>query len=316
VIPARGHYLFVGSAYSLANYGGTGAAAGNLTLSADIEDDRNIAVFNTANLINISSTTRLDAVGFGTNTGSNCDLLREGTNLQPASGSTAQYSFVRKLATGLPQDTNDNTADFAIVSTDPTVPVGLNLLPILGAPGPENLSSPIQRNSTIKASLIDPAAASTASPNRVRDTNSYLDALTPSSPSGAGGNYTLGTLLIRRKFTNNTGGSVTRLRFRIVDITSTNAPPGGGGQADVRSLTSATQASVTITGGGTVAVQGLTLEQPPTQLRGGGLNSTLSAGTITLATPLAAGAKINVNFLLGVATGGSYRFFINVEALP
>jgi hypothetical protein len=31
---------------------------------------------------------------------------------------------------------------------------------------------------------------------------------------------------------------------------------------------------------------------------------------------LAAGANINVNFLLGVATGGSYRFFINVEALP
>ena len=30
VIPARGHYLFVGSAYSLADYGGTGAAGGNL----------------------------------------------------------------------------------------------------------------------------------------------------------------------------------------------------------------------------------------------------------------------------------------------
>ncbi len=34
VIPARGHYLFVGSAYSLANYGGTGAAAGDQTLSS------------------------------------------------------------------------------------------------------------------------------------------------------------------------------------------------------------------------------------------------------------------------------------------
>src|SRR6185436_4177912 len=29
VIPARGHYLFVGSAYSLADYGGSGAAAGD-----------------------------------------------------------------------------------------------------------------------------------------------------------------------------------------------------------------------------------------------------------------------------------------------
>ena len=37
VIPARGHYLFVGSAYSLANYGGTGSAAGDQMLSQDIE---------------------------------------------------------------------------------------------------------------------------------------------------------------------------------------------------------------------------------------------------------------------------------------
>ena len=33
-IPARGHYLFVGSQYSLANYGGTGAAAGDAPLTA------------------------------------------------------------------------------------------------------------------------------------------------------------------------------------------------------------------------------------------------------------------------------------------
>src|SRR6185436_11482988 len=50
VIPARGHYLVVGSQYSLANYGGTGAAAGNLTMTSDIESDRNVAVFSTANV--------------------------------------------------------------------------------------------------------------------------------------------------------------------------------------------------------------------------------------------------------------------------
>ena len=33
VIPARGHYLLVGSSYSLADYGGTGAAAGDQTLT-------------------------------------------------------------------------------------------------------------------------------------------------------------------------------------------------------------------------------------------------------------------------------------------
>ena len=85
VIPARGHYLFTGSAYSLANYGGTGAAAGNLTMSEDLENDANVGIFNTSSVANLSSVTRLDAVGFGSNTGANCDLLREGTTLPPLS---------------------------------------------------------------------------------------------------------------------------------------------------------------------------------------------------------------------------------------
>ena len=51
---------FVGSAYSLAAY-----ATGDQTLSSDIESDRNVAIFNTAAVANLSSVTRLDAVGFG-----------------------------------------------------------------------------------------------------------------------------------------------------------------------------------------------------------------------------------------------------------
>src|SRR5207237_881923 len=50
VIPARGHYLLVGSQYSLAAY-----AAGDLTLTADIDSDHNVAVFSTATLGNLSS---------------------------------------------------------------------------------------------------------------------------------------------------------------------------------------------------------------------------------------------------------------------
>src|SRR4029079_5822002 len=45
VIPARGHYLFVGSAYSLSDYGGTGAAAGAQKPSGD-NGDVNIWEFN------------------------------------------------------------------------------------------------------------------------------------------------------------------------------------------------------------------------------------------------------------------------------
>jgi hypothetical protein len=293
VIPARGHYLFVGSGYSLASY-----AAGNQTLTANLNSDTNVGLFSTADLASLSSINRLDGVGFELNTSDLCDLLREGSTMAGATGSTAQYSFVRRLNSGTPQDTNDNTADFVVVSTTP-VAVGNNATPTLGAPGPENLASPIQRNATIKATLIDPQQASTNPPNRVRD-------FTPVT------NGASGTLNIRRKFTNSTGAAVTRLRFRIVDITTATAP---AGQADLRALTSTT-ATVTITGGGSVTVQGLTLETPPTQANGGGMNSTVVAGTVTVGTPLANGASINVQFQLGVQQAGSFRFFINVEALP
>jgi hypothetical protein len=65
-----------------------------------------------------------------------------------------------------------------------------------------------------------------------------------------------------------------------------------------------------------VTIEGTTLETPPEQAVGGGYNSTLSAGTVTLGTPLANGASINVRFLLGIQQTGTFKFFINDEALP
>jgi hypothetical protein len=58
------------------------------------------------------------------------------------------------------------------------------------------------------------------------------------------------------------------------------------------------------------------METPPAQAIGGGLNSSISAGTVTLATPLLNGTSINLEFLLGVQQTGRFRFFVNVEALP
>jgi len=63
-------------------------------------------------------------------------------------------------------------------------------------------------------------------------------------------------------------------------------------------------------------VQGTTLDQPPAQLLGGGFNTAMSAGTVTLATPLPPGVSVNVQFLVGIEQTGSFRFFIIVEALP
>ncbi len=88
------------------------------------------------------------------------------------------------------------------------------------------------------------------------------------------------------------------------------------GTADLGLLTSTDTPGATLVGGGTVLINGLTLEEPPGQSFGGGLNASVSAGTINLGSPLAPGASINVQFLLGVEQGGTFRIFFNIEALP
>jgi Carboxypeptidase regulatory-like domain len=311
-IPPRGHYLAgSGSGYNLGNYSGTPDMF--LPLGANIPDDAGVAVFNTANMAALDAQHVLDAVGFS---GEPNALYREGAGLQSPGAVDGQYSWVRKMNSGTPQDTNDNANDFAFVSIDGGVYGGVQST--LGAPGPESLSSPIQRNAQIKVALIDTGCTGTTTGGhnsdaaggtcpRVRDT-------TP------GTNATTGTLSIRRAFKNSTGAQVTQLRFRIVDITTAPAV----GTADLRALTS-TDVSATCINfgvgcpggpGSTVTIRGTTLEQPPNQPNGGGLNSSLAAGTVTLNQPLANGATINVQFLLGVVKGGTFRIFVNVEALP
>jgi hypothetical protein len=294
-IPARGHYLAGnGSGYNLFGYG-----AADTFYNGDIPDSGGVAIFSTANSGSIDLAHRLDAAGF---TDANT-LYREGVGLISPGANAGNYSFVRKLVTGAAQDTNDNAADFQFVSTNGGIYGGLQST--LGAPGPENTASPIQRNAQVKASLVDPPAGVTNPPNRVRNT----------TPGICGGpNCLLGTLTIRRRFTNNTGQGVTKLRFRIVDVTTLGNPVVG--QADLRALDSPGGA-VTVTGGGTVQVRGLTVEQTSVpQPLGGGLNTSMAVGVITVAQPLAPGANVNVEFRLGVQAGGTFRFFVNIEALP
>jgi CSLREA domain-containing protein len=314
VIPARGHYLVLGADYSLGSY-----ATGDQTLSSEIEADSNVAVFNTANLINLSTETRLDAVGFGANQGGVCDLLREGTNLPVAQSSTSEYSYLRNSISGLPQDTDDNSADLIVVSTTPGVPVGSTNNPLLGAPGPENLASPITRNGILTPGLVDPNFLVTVAPNRVRSTApfTYNDPTTSNVI-----NFPSGTLSVRRTYTNNTGSNVTRLRYRIVDMTAGPAPVG---VADLRAISSDPQ--VITVNSSNITLQGTVLEEAPNQAAGGGINSTMSCcsstggtvvgeRTLSLAQPLAPGQTIALQWLLGVKQGGSFRFYLNIEALP
>ncbi|HLL72061.1 MAG TPA: hypothetical protein VK363_11540 [Pyrinomonadaceae bacterium] len=293
VIPARGHYLCVNSAsYSLNGYpAGTAInATGNTTYTTGIPDDGGIGLFSSQSIFN--GATLLDSVGFSSVTN---PLFREGTGLGLPVTTNAQFSFVRRLESGVPQDTNNNAQDFVLVATDPlTVGNGAQL----GAPGPENTFSPTQRNATVKSSLIAPQQPVTASPNRAR-------VGTP-VPNGA-----YGTLSIRRRFTNSTGQTLTRLRFRAVNMTTLGTPVSLSPQADMRLITSG-DFGITVNGN-TLSVKGTVVEQPPAQPLGGGLNST---ATVTLpGGGLAPGASVDVQFLLGVQQEGIFRFLINVEGL-
>src|SRR5207248_2912373 len=152
------------------------------------------------------------------------------------------------------------------------------------------LSSYASANSALAADIPDGAGVALFNNNTTFDLSTRLDAagfsgvgdpvyregagLTP-----AGGVTTDGeTSSIRRTATNNTGSNITQLRFRIVDVTT--YPVTNAGAADIRALTSG-QITVNVNGVDRT-VQGTTLEQPPTQAAGGGNNSTLAVGTVTL----------------------------------
>ena len=317
VIPNRGHYLCVNSVgYSLASYpaGNGTTATGDATYTTDIPDNAGIAIFNTSIGANFNLANRMDAVG---STSEANTLYKEGTGYPALTPFSINYSFYRDncgksgsittfgvCTISTPKDTNNNAADFVFVDTNGT---SAGAGQRLGAPGPENLSSPIQRNASFAVNLLDPCVGGASPPNRVRD-------FTSDPPN----NSTFGTLDIRRTVVNNTGGNVTRLRWRVIDLTTFPAP---SGIADLRPRTS-TAVVVTVDrppcGSGTsnVTVQGTTLEQPPAQLNGGGFNSSMGSNTVTLATPLANGASLDVRFLLGIQQTGSFKFYVNVEALP
>jgi hypothetical protein len=329
VIPAGGHFLCTNSVgYSNSAYpaGNGTTATGDATYVTEIADNAGIALFNNnsgGGFFQLAN--RFDAVGSDSEANT---LYREGAGYATLTPFSIEYSWVRdecgkggavntlgQCTISTPKDTDSNPADFYFVDTNGTNAGGGQRL---GAPGPQNLSAPIQRNSTFAVPLLDATVGSSSAPNRVRDFTSV--------PAN---NSTFGTLSIRRRVVNNTGANVTRLRFRIIDL---DTFPAASGFADLRPITSSSVVvagindSATCTAAGqatpcSITVEGTTLEQdtsaPSTgQPNGGGFNSSMSAGTVTLGTPLANGASIDVQFLLGLQQTGNFRFYVNIEALP
>lgn len=321
VIPAKGHFLCVNSiGYSLSLYpaGIPPTATGDAIYTTDIPDNAGIALFNTNVPAEFALATRLDAVG---STSEANTLYKEGTGYPALTPFSIDYSFYRdncgkqgSITTfglcpsgGAVVDTNNNATDFIFVDTNGT---SAGAGQRLGAPGPENLSSPIEKNNTISQSLIFPCISAAASPNRVRDT-------TPGPPATS----SFGTLTLRRRFTNNTSNNITRLRFRVVDMTTFPAPPGF---ADLRMLTSI-EITIAAEGNpcntGPILIRATTLEQLELspgifqQPNGGGFNSSMSAVSVALATPIPPLGSVDVSFVMGVEQTGLFKIWVNFEAL-
>ncbi|WP_367871784.1 hypothetical protein [Luteolibacter sp. Populi] len=303
VIPARGHYLGVNVAspgYSLGAYpaGNGTTATGDATYTTEIPDNAGIALFRTSIPGDFTLANRLDAAGSTTELKT---LYKEGTGYGVVSPFAINCSLTRNLSGEGTRDTGNNVADFFFSDTNGTFAgAGQHL----GAPGPENLSSPVRRRSgpPLVRRLVDPGVAMTMPPNRVRDMASV-----PAQ------NSTYGTISLSRKFVNSTGVNITRLRFRVVDLSTFPSP---SDIADLRPRTSADTVAALSGGGGNVTVRGSTLEQAASQPNGGGLNSTFSATSVAVATPLANNAAINVRFLFGIQQNGAFKLALIPETLP
>ena len=320
LIKNKDHYLCANQdGYSLTGYPESDPVAQNNTYNTDIPENSGIALFNN-NTGNYTTLTRIDAVG----STSAPALYREGAGYTPLTIFNLDYSFVRDMCgksgntsnlagcttNGVPKDTDNNAVDFFFIDTTGTnAGAGARL----GAPGPQALFTPVERNATVSITLLDTCVSKDTPPNRVRN-------LVPDVAN----NSTFGTLDIRRTVTNNGAISVSKLRFRIVDMTTM---PSSAGVADLRARDS-TDVMVTVDrppcDGSTssVTVYGATLQNrflfmgPPYQPLGGGINSLLAVGQINLFNQLAPGASIDVHFLLGVQQTGTYRFYVNVELFP
>lgn len=315
-------YLCVNSVgYSLASYpsGNGTTATGDATYTIDIPDNAGIALFNNnSGGASYSLANRIDAVGSAAEANT---LYKEGTGYPALTPFSIEYSFVRDTcgkqgsittfgpcpSGGFPVDTDDNATNFFFVATN-GMSAGAGQR--LGAPGPQNLNSPVIFPGAFRDFLVASNVSAASPPNRVRDFTS--------NPAN---NSTFGTLEIRRRFTNSTGLILNELRFRIIDLTTLPAPPG---IADLRALSSASIEVSGITDPATcaaadppqlplppcsVTIRGTILEEPPSQSSGGAFNATFKfPGFVGF-------NSFFVRFVLGVQQPGSFKFYITGEAL-
>jgi hypothetical protein len=327
VIPDGGHFLCANSAgYSLSGYpsGSATTATPDATFTLDIPDNAGIALFNNSTGgAAYAAANRLDAAGSSSEPNA---IYREGAGYGPVSAVGLQFAILRKtngmcadatcggmlggapaIAAAALADTNDNAADFIFVDT---LAFSVGMAPHLGAPGPQNLGSPrtLSHSGGLVSDRMNACVSRDRSPNRVRD-------LTP----GPAATSSLGTMEFRVRWTNNSGVDLTRLRFRIIDLT-TGHP--ASGIADLR-LLSVANVDVTLdsdypcgSAPTTSVASGMQIETPPAQDIGGGYNSSLADTEVTPTSRLVNGVTTRVAIKVGVQQAGFARFCVVPETVP
>jgi hypothetical protein len=295
VISAKGHFLIADNpdaangptlVYSLNSYPGltnpaslVRGADSDTGWSIDLADNGGLALFKTSTVANFTAPNHMDSVGFASTP---AGLFKEGTGIPDVSIAGLEETIFRNSSSGGPKDTNDNASDFIFADTQGTLTTAGQHL---GAPGPENLDGPVHNTTgTMGMPVFDNTATAGSAPNFVFDPTAVT-------------NGTNGTVTVRRRLVNNTGVSISRVRLRFVDLTTFPQPVG---TADLRLLTSTN----------------LTVETPPAQALGGGINASAAPPVVTFAAPIANGANIPIDFLFGVMQTGCFHFIVIAEALP
>ncbi|TKV56993.1 hypothetical protein FDO65_19435 [Nakamurella flava] len=293
-IPLVGYQIVTGSGTTvpLAAASGTVApgrshlvAAAGYSLTSTTPADTTVPSLGSGGLKVVApdpATTATDAVGPLTGPHS-------GTALPALAGSpTQQYAWVRLRSGGNGlQNTGDNVADFALVSSAGG-PVG-GVPSMIGAPSPIGDDSPAPTRAA-PSTLLAGAADVAASPNRI----------VTRTPGGAT------TLTVNRVVTNRSAVPITAMRVRLTSISEANGIPRPGVTRPA-SLVVAPPSSPTTTfdvGGQAVTVQNLSPTAPV--LSTGGLNTTYSVPLPN--GRLDPGQSVPVSFTFLVQSGGTFWF--------
>lgn len=290
-IRARGHYLLTNNnpngGFSLIDYptgNGTTTAVGDQTFSADIPDNSNLVLLGTADANNFNPAFLLDAVGFGESAWTN-----EGKTLAAVAPENFEGSYVRKLTPDGLQDTGNNQYDFLLTDNHAQVfssDTG-KIYAVLGAPAPETSES---------LNLMTRAQVG------FEEFGSEIYDSTP-IPNGI-----QGSLTIYRQITNLTDQPITRLRLRVIDFPTAGSllQNRSSSRPDFRLLSSANEGK---------NIKGVTLAAERLQPNGGGVNSTLTADSITPNAPLLPNQTVVVAIKFGVMRYGRHPFTVAIEAM-